>query len=522
MIYRFRDLTVNTETQEVYRGEERLEVTGLNFRLLAYFMVRGTQIASFDEIIQSVWVPSQVSNETVTQRIRLLRVALDDHQKKSKYIRSVRGTGYQLCETPTESVKSTSSTTDQGPSHSRAFPRFISVCIGLSACVIATWIYLSGWMSNSKSEVVSLYEQRMARAQYFLKQREAEDIERALALLAQIELDGKNDPKWLLAKSVSLSTKVCRFGAALVVADEAEDLAESAIAFNGDKAQALAALAYNYDCRGDTQKAINMYRQAIEHSLDPEFGVYSALAYLLGETGHVSESLAIHKRLESEGRSDAFLYLQLARNYALLQYDDLAMQYYRLSFDLYPENLFSNLAYPMFLFSQGLFEQSSQILAIAENRPQHADLHVLKAELYILNNQPTRSLNALKQATAAKADFPFYRTLLELHQSEPDPQMLRMRLEEIVTDSSMQTQAIAHLEAALINTQLGKIDAAQKALTDAIRAGYLDSGYLNHSNMLASLRELPGYNDAIIELNELVAKQRALVPADQLLLTMIE
>lgn len=521
MRYRFCDLTVDTETQDVYRGDEKLEVSGLNFRLLAFFMQCGTQTASFDEFVESVWAPTQVSNETVTQRVRLLRVALGDHQKKPRYIRSVRGTGYQLCAMPEEVLESTV-TTETVSSPTRSFTRLLSISAGLIVCVTTAIVYLSGWKTDSKPKVTSLYDQRLARAQYFLKQREADDIERALALLAKIELDGKHDPQWLLAKSLSLSTKVCRFGAALTVADEAQALAGSAMSFAGFESQALTALAYNHDCRGETQKAINKYRQAIEHSSHSELEGYSALAYLLGETGYLAESLAMHKKLETEGNSDSFLYLQLSRNYALLQYNKLAMQYYRLSFDLYPENIFSNVAYPSFLFSQGLLEQSGQVLEIAETRAYHADLYLLKAEHYLLEGEPTLALNALNQATIAKADFPFYRTLLLLNQPEPDTHALRVRLDEIATESLVQNQATTHLEAALINTQLVDIDAAQKSLTEAIQAGFLDKGYLEHSRLLASLRELPSYNDMLMQLDELVAKQRALVPAENLILTMVE
>lgn len=75
---------------------------------------------SFDKLIQSVWAPAMVNEETVTQRVKLLRQALGDDSRNPRYLRSVRGLGYQLCSAP---LDATDALPDGAPWQSRAARR---------------------------------------------------------------------------------------------------------------------------------------------------------------------------------------------------------------------------------------------------------------------------------------------------------------------------------------------------------------------------------------------------------------
>ena len=57
----------------------------------------GVEVVEFDELIEAVWAPAVVGEETVTQRVKLLRQALGDDGRNPRYVRSIRGRGYQLC-----------------------------------------------------------------------------------------------------------------------------------------------------------------------------------------------------------------------------------------------------------------------------------------------------------------------------------------------------------------------------------------------------------------------------------------
>jgi DNA-binding winged helix-turn-helix (wHTH) protein len=97
---RLLDLIVDTASQQVMRNDARLDVSGLNFRLLACLLAHGDAVVDIDTLMADVWAPAVVNEETVTQRVKLLRQALGDDSRQPRYIRSVRGRGYQLCSAP--------------------------------------------------------------------------------------------------------------------------------------------------------------------------------------------------------------------------------------------------------------------------------------------------------------------------------------------------------------------------------------------------------------------------------------
>ncbi len=95
--YLLDDLRIDVARQRVERDGVALELGGLSFRLLHYLLRQGQRVVGFDELIVQVWAPALVNEETVTQRVRLLRQALGDASRQPRYLRSVRGQGYQLC-----------------------------------------------------------------------------------------------------------------------------------------------------------------------------------------------------------------------------------------------------------------------------------------------------------------------------------------------------------------------------------------------------------------------------------------
>ena len=96
MIYYLDDLTIDIAKKKVIRSHECLKVSGLNFQFLSFMLTQGTDVVTFEVLIEGVWSPAIVNEDTVTQRVRLLRSALGENRHNPRYIRSVRGQGYQL------------------------------------------------------------------------------------------------------------------------------------------------------------------------------------------------------------------------------------------------------------------------------------------------------------------------------------------------------------------------------------------------------------------------------------------
>jgi adenylate cyclase len=96
MIYRLGDLTIDTGRQQVSRGTESVALSKLSYDLLLALVRAAPNVLSPDELMRLVWVGPIVSPETVTQRVKLLRDALEDDPRVPRYIGGLRGRGYHI------------------------------------------------------------------------------------------------------------------------------------------------------------------------------------------------------------------------------------------------------------------------------------------------------------------------------------------------------------------------------------------------------------------------------------------
>jgi len=94
--YRVGDLIVDTGRARVTRGDQSIALPKLSFDLLVALIRRAPNLVSPDDLMAQVWPGLVVSLETVSQRVKLLRDALDDDPKEPRYIAGVRGRGYRL------------------------------------------------------------------------------------------------------------------------------------------------------------------------------------------------------------------------------------------------------------------------------------------------------------------------------------------------------------------------------------------------------------------------------------------
>jgi TolB-like protein/DNA-binding winged helix-turn-helix (wHTH) protein/Tfp pilus assembly protein PilF len=94
--FRVGDLEVDLDRQFVKRDGQLIELPELSFRLLAVLVRRAPDNVSKDDLMQDVWGSVVVGDETLAQRVRLLRQALVEGSKSPKYISSVRGRGYRM------------------------------------------------------------------------------------------------------------------------------------------------------------------------------------------------------------------------------------------------------------------------------------------------------------------------------------------------------------------------------------------------------------------------------------------
>ncbi len=94
-ILRIGDLSVDLDTRQVHRDGQEIQLGRLSFDLLEVLIREAPSALSSDEIVQRVWSGDIVSDETVKQRVSLLRRALG-RAPSGEYVETLRGYGYRL------------------------------------------------------------------------------------------------------------------------------------------------------------------------------------------------------------------------------------------------------------------------------------------------------------------------------------------------------------------------------------------------------------------------------------------
>ncbi len=96
MKYTLGDLSIDTGRQLVSRAAISIPLPKLSYDLLLALVRAAPNLVSLEELMRLVWSGVVVSPETVSQRVKLLRDALDDDPRAPRYIAGLRGRGYQV------------------------------------------------------------------------------------------------------------------------------------------------------------------------------------------------------------------------------------------------------------------------------------------------------------------------------------------------------------------------------------------------------------------------------------------
>lgn len=91
--YRLGDLELDVDQRRLLRHGRDLKLTRLTFRTLQVLASAAPALVTSDELARRVWNGRAVSPETVLQRIKLLRRALQDDARAPRYLEVVRGQG---------------------------------------------------------------------------------------------------------------------------------------------------------------------------------------------------------------------------------------------------------------------------------------------------------------------------------------------------------------------------------------------------------------------------------------------
>jgi hypothetical protein len=209
-----------------------------------------------------------------------------------------------------------------------------------------------------------------------------------------------------------------------------------------------------------------------------------------------------------------YLQVQIAGILDLLGYPQAAEARYRQSFALYPDNVFSNIAWPRFLFRHGRTTEAQAALDQAMRRgTDHADLFQLAAELAQLQGDPAAALAAYRQAEALRPGASLPTTLARLHAGPVDPAWATVRADGLARELEGGAGYPSDwLEVVVLREAAGDRAAALASLQRAVDAGYSDAAYLRVSPLFRTMAAEPAFARSVDALNRRVALEHRKVP----------
>ncbi|MGH9160301.1 MAG: response regulator transcription factor [Vicinamibacteraceae bacterium] len=95
--YQFGDIRLDFRSAEVYRAEEKLDVSAREYQLLRYFIEHRGATLSRDRLLDEVWgYNATPSTRTVDVHVAWLRQKIEPNPRHPQYLLTVHGLGYKF------------------------------------------------------------------------------------------------------------------------------------------------------------------------------------------------------------------------------------------------------------------------------------------------------------------------------------------------------------------------------------------------------------------------------------------
>jgi len=96
-VHRFGDCVVDFDRAELRRGEQPVEMTARELRLLDVFLTKRGRLLSRENLIEAAWGPGvAVTDRVIDQHVFNLRRKIEPDPAKPRFLVSVRGLGYRF------------------------------------------------------------------------------------------------------------------------------------------------------------------------------------------------------------------------------------------------------------------------------------------------------------------------------------------------------------------------------------------------------------------------------------------
>jgi two-component system, OmpR family, alkaline phosphatase synthesis response regulator PhoP len=95
--FRFGDVTVDFKRAEVFKDNEAVELSAMEFKLLQFLIEKRGNVHSRNELLDEVWgYDAMPTTRTVDVHVAWLRQKLENNPKHPQFIQTVHGLGYKF------------------------------------------------------------------------------------------------------------------------------------------------------------------------------------------------------------------------------------------------------------------------------------------------------------------------------------------------------------------------------------------------------------------------------------------
>ena len=91
-----QDIYLDLESQAVLRGEETINLTYTEFKILELLATHRKKIYSLENMYQSIWNEEPIGDGAIMVHIKNIRKKLGDNSRSPKYIKTAWGKGYYV------------------------------------------------------------------------------------------------------------------------------------------------------------------------------------------------------------------------------------------------------------------------------------------------------------------------------------------------------------------------------------------------------------------------------------------
>jgi len=405
--YYFGDLTLDVQRGILTRSSEVISLPKLSYDLLLALVSASPTLLTQQELMSKVWPNIVIGDETLKQRVKLLRRSLADNASSPTYIEAVRGRGYRLIPEVTlehiisrpSSVMVDLTANDRFPNlSSQQFSGLWQLVSKVSFIILFCFIIIFTVIFYNSGEVTERFDDfKVAVAGKLLaiiddkkeplsKQKIALDYyQKGLAYYKRYRAIDNTIAIDFFHKSINTlddfslayaglsqaySQEIFQFDGKASSKTKAINNAYQAIAYDSQSAESYKALGTAYYVTGWLSKSIEPYLNSLK--LSPRDNDTAAnLGFIYSEQGKLVKAIAWNEKVLSRDNKHVVGMVHAGQTLQRLGYISLAEKWYKKAIEQQPDYLLATYYLGLLHSSLGrydLAEQTfSQALALYQN-----------------------------------------------------------------------------------------------------------------------------------------------------------